>query len=102
MDRGAGGDRDFLAFDWAALREAYHKAGGKAAWMANNGYDKASAEAAVDSGKADLIAFGTPFIANPDLVERYKHDKPLNPLDQATLYGGGAKGYTDYPALENA
>ena len=102
IEGATGGDRDFLAFDWAALREAYHKAGGKAAWMANNGYDKASAEAAVDSGKADLIAFGKPFIANPDLVERYKHDKPLNPLDQATLYGGGAKGYTDYPALENA
>lgn len=102
IEGATGGDRDFLAFDWAALRDAYHKAGGKAAWMANNGYDKASAEAAVDSGKADLVAFGKPFIANPDLVERYKHDKPLNALDQATLYGGGAKGYTDYPALENA
>jgi N-ethylmaleimide reductase len=48
---------------------------------------------------ADLVAFGRPFIANPDLVRRLKQDAPLNPLDKDTLYGGGAKGYTDYPAL---
>ena len=51
------------------------------------------------AGRADLIAFGRPFIANPDLVERLRASAPLNALDKDTLYGGGAKGYTDYPAL---
>jgi N-ethylmaleimide reductase len=51
---------------------------------------------------ADLIAFGKPFISNPDLVERLKAGAPLNAPDKATFYGGGAKGYTDYPALEQA
>ena len=50
-------------------------------------------------GKADLFAFGRPFIANPDLVERMKTGAPLAALDPATLYGGGAAGYTDYPTL---
>jgi N-ethylmaleimide reductase len=51
---------------------------------------------------ADLIAFGRPFIANPDLVERLKRGAPLNEIDPATLYGGGEKGYTDYPAMAEA
>jgi N-ethylmaleimide reductase len=85
-------------FDYAELRRAYRMAGGKGAWMVNNGYDKALAERALQDG-ADLVAFGRPFIANPDLVRRLKQDAPLNPLDKDTLYGGGAKGYTDYPAL---
>ena len=51
---------------------------------------------------ADLIALGKPFIANPDLVERLKRGAPLNVPDKATFYGGGAKGYTDYPALNEA
>jgi len=54
---------------------------------------------AVASGRADLVSFGRPFIANPDLVRRLRVDAPLNKLDQATLYGGDAKGYTDYPTL---
>ncbi len=70
--------------------------------MVNNGYDKALAEEAVDSGKADIVAFGRPFIANPDLVTRLKTGAALNAPDTATFYGGGAKGYTDYPALEAA
>ena len=49
--------------------------------------------------EADLIAFGKPFLANPDLVERLKRGAPLNAPDKATFYGGGAKGYTDYPVL---
>ena len=57
---------------------------------------------AIASGRADMVAFGRPFIANPDLVERLRLDAPLNELDRATLYGGGEKGYTDYPALEMA
>ena len=54
------------------------------------------------AGEADLIAFGKPFISNPDLVERLKKGAPLNEWDKATFYGGGAKGYTDYPRLEAA
>jgi N-ethylmaleimide reductase len=66
------------------------------------GYDKAQAEAQLKSGNADLIAFGTPFIANPDLVARLKQNAPLAQGDRASFYGGDAKGYTDYPSLEAA
>ncbi len=52
-------------------------------------------------GRADLVAFGKPFIANPDLVTRYLLDAPLNPLQAATLYGGSHPGYTDYPLLQS-
>jgi N-ethylmaleimide reductase len=69
------------------------------AYLANNGYDRTSAIAAVASGAADLIAFGRPYIANPDLVERLERNAPLNEPDQATFYGGDARGYTDYPTL---
>ena len=67
--------------------------------MVNNAYDKALAEAALAQG-ADIVAFGRPFIANPDLVERLQRNAPLNTPDRATFYGGGAHGYTDYPALD--
>ena len=56
----------------------------------------------LDKNKADLIAFGKLFISNPDLVERLKLGAPLNDFDKNTFYGGGAKGYTDYPALKQA
>lgn len=69
------------------------------AYIANNGYDRASAIAAVESGRADMVSFGKLFIANPDLVERLRRDAPLNTPDSATFYGGGAAGYTDYPTL---
>ncbi|KMK66565.1 alkene reductase [Puniceibacterium sp. IMCC21224] len=71
-------------------------------WMVNNGYDRAMALAAVADDHADLVAFGVPFIANPDLVARLKLDAPLNQADSSTFYGGGAKGYTDYPTLDEA
>ena len=71
----------------------------KGAYMANNLYDRDSAIRAVESGAADLVAFGRQFIANPDLVERLRRNAPLNEPHQATFYGGGAEGYTDYPAL---
>jgi N-ethylmaleimide reductase len=58
--------------------------------------------AAVSGGAADLVAFGRAFIANPDLGLRLRLDAPLNALDPATLFGGGAAGYTDYPALATA
>jgi N-ethylmaleimide reductase len=58
------------------------------------------AEDAVASGRADLVSFGRPFIANPDFVRRLRENAPLNALDTGTLYGGGAAGYTDYPTLD--
>ncbi|MBF0255755.1 MAG: alkene reductase, partial [Gammaproteobacteria bacterium] len=61
------------------------------------GYDADRAKQALDEGLADLVAFGVPFIANPDLPARLENGWPLNPPDQATFYGGDAKGYTDYP-----
>ena len=63
----------------------------------NGGYDGASAEAAVASGAADLVAFGVPYISNPDLVERLATGTALAPADPKTFYGGDAHGYTDYP-----
>ncbi|NML42474.1 alkene reductase [Ramlibacter sp. G-1-2-2] len=101
IEGATGGPRevDGRPFDYAALRKAYRDAGGKATWMVNNGYDKALAERALASD-ADLVAFGRPYIANPDLVERLRANAPLNEVEKTTLYGGGAKGYTDYPALK--
>ena len=103
-----GGPRDFkqgdAPFDYQALRAAYQAAGGKAAWMVNNGYDRQMAIEAVESGKADVVAFGRPFISNPDLVERLKLDATLTPMDPSKLYGAvnGEEGYTDYPTLDSA
>jgi N-ethylmaleimide reductase len=54
------------------------------------------------SGAADMVAFGRPFIANPDLVRRLREDAPLNAPQRETFYGGGAHGYTDYPAITAA
>ncbi len=103
VEGATGGARDFQQgsqpFDYARFKRVYRDAGGKGAWMVNNGYDRALAEKAVESGAADLVAFGKPFIANPDLVRRLKENASLNAIDQQTMYGGGAKGYTDYPAM---
>ncbi|SAL03052.1 NADH:flavin oxidoreductase [Caballeronia arationis] len=68
--------------------------------MMAGGFGKASAENALALGLADLIAFGSPFIANPDLVERLWRGYPLARVDHTTLYEGGPKGYTDYPAYQ--
>ena len=65
----------------------------------NKGYDAARASAAVAQGLADLVAFATLFLANPDLPARLRRGGPFNPPDRPTFYGGGEKGYTDYPAL---
>ncbi|MEO8653967.1 MAG: alkene reductase, partial [Ramlibacter sp.] len=103
IEGATGGPRDIAdrPFDYKAMRDTYRAAGGKGAWMVNNGYDKVLAERAL-AGGADLVAFGKLFIANPDLVQRLRHDAPLNPPDKTTFYGGGAHGYTDYPALRAA
>jgi N-ethylmaleimide reductase len=97
-----GGKRDFLPFDYDALHAAYKAAGGKAGWMVNNAYTLEMAIEAVENGKADVVAFGKPFISNPDFVRRLKENAPLAAWDQTTLYGGGAKGYADYPTLDEA
>lgn len=83
------------SLDYPALRRCF---GG--VYIANNGYDKARATQALRAGDADLVAFGTAFIANPDLVDRLRNDWPLNQADAQTFYGGGATGYTDYPSYE--
>jgi N-ethylmaleimide reductase len=67
--------------------------------MGNNGYDLTLAQDKLDEGKADLFAFGRPFIANPDLVARLQSGAVLAEPDRATMYGGGTEGYIDYPAL---
>jgi N-ethylmaleimide reductase len=68
-------------------------------FMLNGGYGLFSGNNAIARGEADLISFGEPFLANPDLPERFRHNAPLNEADVATYYAGGAKGYTDYQAL---
>ena len=100
IEGATGGPREIAdrPFDYKALKAAYRTAGGKGAWMVNNGYDKALAEKAVTED-ADLVAFGVPFLANPDLPARLKAGAALNKPDKSTFYGGGAKGYTDYPTL---
>ncbi|GGZ39656.1 alkene reductase [Asticcacaulis endophyticus] len=94
VEGATGGPRDVALFDYDALRKRFSKT-----YIANNGYDLELAETRLSEGKADLFAFGRPFISNPDLVERLKTGAPLAELNPATLYGGGAEGYTDYPAL---
>jgi N-ethylmaleimide reductase len=95
IEGATGGPRDIAPFDYAALRKRFD-----GAYIANNGYDFELADKVLSANEADLIAFGKLFIANPDLVERLKRGAPLNAPDKATFYGGGAKGYTDYPTLE--
>jgi len=97
VEGATGGPRDIAPFDYAALRRLF-----KGAWMVNNGYDRAMALDAVASGRADLVAFGKAFIANPDLGRRLREGAPLNEPDRTTFYGGGAAGYTDYPVLDAA
>jgi N-ethylmaleimide reductase len=80
----------------AALKLALRQAWPRTVILAG-GFDRATAEAALREGRADLIAFGRPFLANPDLVTRLERGRPLNPPDFATFYTPGAKGYTDYP-----
>ena len=86
------GPRDYIPFDYAALRKTF-----KGAYMGNNGYTREIAIEALEEDRVDLIAFGRPFIANPDLVRRLAEGIPFAELNQETLYGGGETGYADYP-----
>jgi N-ethylmaleimide reductase len=98
VEGATGGDRNLGApFDYGLLRRNF-----SGTYIANNEYDLATATDAVTSGRADLIAFGKAFLANPDLVARLRAGAPLNAPDKSTFYGGGAKGYIDYPSLERA
>jgi N-ethylmaleimide reductase len=77
-----------------AARAAYH-----GVLVGNMGYSPQEAAAAIAEKKLDAVAFGTPFLANPDLPERVQAGAPLNTPDAATFYSPGPKGYTDYPAM---
>jgi N-ethylmaleimide reductase len=101
IEGATGGARDAVLFDYAALRSRFKAGHVNGVWIVNNGYTRAMAIDAVASGAADMVAFGRPFISNPDLVSRLRLDAPLAALDADTLYGGAEAGYTDYPALEN-
>lgn len=94
VEGATGGPRDVAPFDYDALRRRFRQT-----YLANNGYDLELATARLNEGKADLFAFGRAFISNPDLVKRLKTGAPLAQPDLATLYGGGAAGYTDYPPI---
>lgn len=94
LDHSAMGTPPVPAEFKAQLRQAF-----KGLFILAGGFDRASADSALVEGRADLIAFGRPFIANPDLVERMRADAPLNAPDMASFYTPDAKGYTDYPRL---
>jgi N-ethylmaleimide reductase len=81
-------------FDYAVLRSRF-----KGVYMANNGYTLESGNAAIRDGHADMVAFGRPYIANPDLVERFRHGSTLNEMRRDTYNETGPIGYTDYPPL---
>lgn len=93
-DRGDGGfpaSRDPL---FAELREIWPNT-----LITNGGYNRQMADSVIDAGLADMVAFGTPYLANPDLAERLLNGAAYNKPDRATFYGGSATGYTDYPFL---
>ncbi|MDP8567638.1 alkene reductase [Methylophilus aquaticus] len=94
VEGGIHGGGEAEPFDFVAMRKLF-----KGAYMANLGYDKARGNAVIASGHADCVAYGVPFIANPDLVARFATDAPLNAADANTFYGGSEQGYTDYPFL---
>jgi N-ethylmaleimide reductase len=91
------GDNAKNAFDFQALKRSF---GGS--YIANNSYDRELAIEAIATGHADMVAFGRPYIANPDLVERLRRGAPIAVAPKEVYYGGGAKGYTDFPTLESA
>lgn len=94
VEGGIHGGGESAPFDFDAMRKLF-----KGAYMANLAYDKARANVAIADGHADCVAFGVPFIANPDLVARLAKDAPLNVADSTSFYGGDERGYTDYPLL---
>lgn len=97
LEGTGGAPKDhWVPFDYERLRAIY-----SGNLIRNNGYDFASAQAAIQNGAADAIAFGRLLLANPDLVERFRRGSPLNQADYERLYVGEEKGYTDYPFLNS-
>ncbi|HJW27223.1 MAG TPA: alkene reductase [Rhodocyclaceae bacterium] len=97
LEGTGGAPKDqWVPFDYERLRAIY-----TGNLIRNNGYDFASAQAAIQNGAADAIAFGRLLLANPDLVERFRRGSPLNQPDYEKLYVGEEKGYTDYPFLNS-
>ncbi len=96
LDHSAMGAPPVPAGLKALLRQRF-----KGPFILTGGFDRASAESALGANQADLIAFGRPFLANPDLLERMRTNATLNAPDMATFYTADAKGYTDYPTLGN-
>lgn len=95
-----GGPRDNVPFDYIQLHDHFKRGNEAGTWIANNDYTREMALEAVTSERVDAVAFGKPFISNPDLVHRLREDAPFAPVIKETMYGGDATGYTDYPALE--
>lgn len=98
VDQSAMGQAKPLAATTDLVRDRFRAAGGGAIIL-SGGYDKPRAEADLQSGVADLIAFGRPYISNPDLVERFRTDAALTSPDEASFYLPGEKGYIDYPTF---
>jgi len=82
------------SLDYGRIRAAF-----KGIYMANCRYDLTRAQQAIATGAADMVSFGTLYIANPDLVERFRQGAALNAPDPETFYGGDEHGYTDYPFM---
>lgn len=98
MEGPTPGSRDGVSnFDYQVLRRIFN-----GLYIANNSYTLDMAIRALEENHTDLIAFGRPLISNPDLVQRFRTGAPLAIPDPATIYSGGAQGYTDYPALASA
>ena len=97
IEGNTGGARDLTGFDFAWAKKTLTTAG--VTYVANNKYDRTMAIDALAHGAADAIAFGVPFIANPDLPQRLLRDVPLNAANPKTFYSAGPEGYTDYPVL---
>jgi N-ethylmaleimide reductase len=97
LDHSAMGAPAVPATIKAKLRETF-----KGTFILAGGFDRDKAEAALKASQADLIAFGRPFVSNPDLVARMKTNAALAKPNDKTFYTPGANGYTDYPALAEA
>lgn len=93
VEGATGREPDQCAFDFAVLRSAF-----TGLYIANNRYDTHSGAEAIRSGHADMISFGRPFIANPDLIHRLRVGAVLNEIDESTLRSAGRIGYLDYPS----
>jgi N-ethylmaleimide reductase len=100
VEGNTGGARLLDGFDFAAARKMLAEQG--VGYIANNKYTRDMALAAIEAGSCDAVAFGVPYIANPDLAERLQANLACNPANPKTFYGPGPVGYTDYPAFTSA